>query len=130
MYTIFNKLLFLVLVFLIQVNSENVFSQKITQSDTIKTTTSDNSGVFIGVDKNAQFQGGDINSFHFWVIQNTFIPDSLKKKEIHGTIIVQFVVDSLGIVENAKILKGIDSILDNEVIHIVMSSPKWIPGKL
>jgi periplasmic protein TonB len=37
-------------------------------------------------------------------------------------------VDSKGQVIEAKILRGVDPSLDNEVVRVVMSSPGWKPA--
>jgi hypothetical protein len=72
------------------------------------------------------FPGGDKELFCF-LYHNL---DTIKLKRINkvGTIYSQFVVDSTGIISNLKILRGIDSVADNEFLRIIKLMPKWVPG--
>jgi protein TonB len=42
---------------------------------------------------------------------------------------VQFAINSKGEVVDAVILKGVDPALDQEALRVIMSSPKWEPGR-
>jgi protein TonB len=44
-------------------------------------------------------------------------------------VIVQFAVSKSGAVVDAVVVRSIDPALDKEAIRVVMSSPKWVPGK-
>jgi len=84
---------------------------------------------FIIVEENAGFQGGDVNTFRIWVQQNMVYPTAAAEAGIAGKVIVQFAVNSKGIVCDAKVLRGVHPELDKEAIRCIMSSPHWIPGK-
>lgn len=45
-----------------------------------------------------------------------------------GRIIVQFVVEKSGAIGSVKVVRGINSRLDNEAIRVIKSMPKWKPG--
>lgn len=85
--------------------------------------------VFVVVEENATFQGGDINTFRSWVMEHTRYPESAREMGIEGKVIVQFVVNSQGNVENVKVLRELDPACDAEAIKVIKSSPKWTPGK-
>ncbi len=52
------------------------------------------------------------------------------ESRISGTVLVQFEVRADGKIENIKIVKGIGSGCDEEVIRVVRLMPKWNPGKI
>lgn len=84
--------------------------------------------VFISVEENATFQGGDINKFRIWIGEHVHFPESVLKMGLEGKIIVQFVVNSKGLIEKVVVLRGVDPALDSEVVKTIMSSPVWQPG--
>lgn len=95
----------------------------------LKDTTNNDELVYIVVDENATFQGGDINTFRLWVMSHTKYPEMAREKNIQGKVIAQFVVNSQGDVEMVRILRSLHPICDDEVIRVIKASPKWLPGK-
>jgi TonB family protein len=85
--------------------------------------------VFIVVEKNASFQDGDLETFRAWVLQNLKYPESAAKKGIQGKVILSFIVEVDGSVNEVKVLRGVDPTLDEEGIRVIKSSPAWIPGR-
>lgn len=85
--------------------------------------------VFVTVEETATFQGGDLQSFVKWVQANIKYPKEMAETTVIGKILVQFTVDQKGKVVDVKILRGLDPLLDNEVIRALNSSPKWTPAK-
>ena len=69
--------------------------------------------------------GKDENEFTKWVLNNMKYPEEAKKKGIQGRVIASFELSETGQVVNAKILRGVDPELDNEVLRVLMSSPVW-----
>ena len=49
--------------------------------------------------------------------------------KISGRVIVTFVVNTDGSIDDAKIEKSMDPALDKEAIRVVSSMPNWIPGR-
>ncbi|WP_350356616.1 energy transducer TonB [Hymenobacter canadensis] len=43
---------------------------------------------------------------------------------------VQFVVDTVGIVRNPSIMQSVDLLLDAEAVRVVLSLPRFTPGRL
>ena len=85
--------------------------------------------VFVVVEENATFMGGDLETFRAWILEHLKYPESAAEKGIEGKVILSFVVNQTGGVENIRILRGVDLTLDKEAIRVVNSSPKWNPGK-
>jgi periplasmic protein TonB len=73
----------------------------------------------------ATFKGAD---FRKWVVENLHYVGESAAMEIQGKVIIQFVVNKVGNVEDAKILRGLDPVLDKEAVRVVSTS-KWFPGK-
>ena len=85
--------------------------------------------LFIIVEDMPRFQGGELEQFRMWVMKNLNYPEIAAENGVSGKVYVQFVVNTKGQVEDAVIFKGVDLALNQESIRVVMSSPKWVPGK-
>ena len=48
---------------------------------------------------------------------------------VQGEVLVQFVIDKEGNVEEVTVSKGVDPYLDAEAIRVINMMPKWKPGK-
>ena len=48
---------------------------------------------------------------------------------VQGEVLVQFVVDIEGNVEEVTVFKGVDPYLDAEALRVIKMMPKWKPGK-
>jgi len=75
-----------------------------------------------------QFPGGQNEMFKF-LAQNVKYPVEAQQKNVSGLVIVQFIVSKTGVINNIKVLRGIDPSCDNEAIRVVKAMPEWIPGK-
>ena len=55
----------------------------------------------------------------------------LKSQEngVQGEVLVQFVVDKEGNIEEVTVFKGVDPHLDAEALRVIKMMPKWKPGK-
>ena len=74
------------------------------------------------------FPGGDLE-MRKYIADNVVFPDEAKKQKMQGKVMVQFVVNEEGLVENPQIAVGVDPVLDKEAIRVVQNMPKWTPGK-
>jgi TonB family protein len=83
---------------------------------------------FIVVDEMPVFSEGDVALLNF-IKENTQYPLSAKTNLKTGRVIVRFVVNKEGKVEQASVLKGVDPSLDAEALRVVNSLPAFIPGK-
>ncbi len=86
--------------------------------------------VFFIVEDMPTFNGGEpATEFRKYIAQNLRYPEIAAENGISGRVIVQFAVDKTGTVVDAVVVRSIDPALDKEAIRVVMSSPKWTPGK-
>jgi periplasmic protein TonB len=80
---------------------------------------------FLVVEESAIFHG----DFRQWIGKHINYPSDAVAAGVQGKVIIQFVVNKKGKVEDVKILRGIHPDLDMEVARVVASSPLWVPGK-
>lgn len=63
-----------------------------------------------------------------WVYQYLKYPKQAVAEGIQGKVLVDFVIDEHGKVTDAKVLKGVDPMLDEEALRVINASPDWRPG--
>jgi protein TonB len=86
--------------------------------------------VFYIVEDMPTFNGGDpATEFRKYISANLRYPEIAAENGISGRVIVQFAVNKTGQVVDAVVVRNIDPALDKEALRVVMSSPKWTPGK-
>lgn len=86
--------------------------------------------VFYIVEDMPTFNGGEPSTeFRKYIAQNLQYPEIAAENGVSGRVIVQFAVNKTGQIVDAKIVRSVDSALDKEALRVVMSSPKWTPGK-
>jgi hypothetical protein len=87
--------------------------------------------VYLIADNPAVFPGG-IEALHKYIIKNVNIPKEAKRKGVKGRVYVQFIVNDIGdVVENSvQAIRGLGYGIDEEVIRVVKTSPKWSPATL
>lgn len=81
--------------------------------------------VFMIVQQQPKFPG-DINK---WLSDHIDYPEQAKDANIQGTVFVSFIVEKDGGVSGVKILRGVNSYLDNEALRVITKMPKWSPGQ-
>lgn len=84
--------------------------------------------IFTVVEQMPMFPGGD-GALMSYISQNKHYPTIAAENGIHGRVIVGFVVERDGSINDVNILRGVDPSLDKEALRIVRSMPKWTPGK-
>ena len=85
--------------------------------------------VFFIVEEMPSFKGGGEDAFREWIAQNLRYPEIAADNGISGRVYVQFAINSKGEVCDAIVVRGVDPALDKEALRVVMSSPKWEPGR-
>ncbi|MFC2115741.1 energy transducer TonB, partial [Bacteroidota bacterium] len=85
--------------------------------------------IFFIVEDMPSFQGKGQEGFRSWIAKNLRYPEIAAENGISGKVYVQFAVNSKGQVVDAVVVRGVDPALDKEAVRVVMSSPKWAPGK-
>ena len=64
-----------------------------------------------------------------YIAKNLRYPEIAAENGISGRVFVRFVVEPDGSVTNVEVVRGVDPALDAEAKRVVLSSPKWAPGK-
>jgi TonB family protein len=86
--------------------------------------------VYVFVEQQAEFQGGNINDFRDWVQKNVVYPEEAVINGEFGRVTLQFVVGSNGQVQRVKLLRTCGSkALDDEALRTVCKSPVWVPAR-
>ncbi|MDF2447847.1 MAG: hypothetical protein K0R26_351 [Bacteroidota bacterium] len=71
-----------------------------------------------------EFEGG-VAGLMRYVSQNIIYPAVAREIGKEGTVYVSFIVNETGNVENAKVMRGIGSGCDEEVLRVVSNMPRW-----
>ena len=85
--------------------------------------------IFVKVEQMPRFKKGGVNEFRNWVVTRLKFPQEAIDMGLSGRVEVKFIVDENGEVINAEIARGVDPLIDNEVLRVINGSPKWEPGK-
>lgn len=88
-------------------------------------TTSREDKVFDLVEQMPTF-AGNINQ---WLASNLKYPPSAAESIIQGRVMCKFIVEKDGSISNVEVVRGVDPALDAEARRVILSMPKWIPGK-
>lgn len=118
------KILFLVVLTTIILKSSYIYCQEPSKA---KTDTSTEKEVFTVVEEQPQFPGGE-NARQLFLAQNIQYPEKAKANNIEGIVFATFIVETDGTISHVKILKGIGSGCDEEVIRVLKKMPAWKPG--
>ncbi|MDD4630710.1 MAG: energy transducer TonB [Proteiniphilum sp.] len=79
-------------------------------------------------EKQPEFPGGSDAMISF--IDSIFrYPSEAVDKKVQGRVITNFVIEKDGSVTEVKLVRGVDSLLDNEAIRILGLMPKWKPAE-
>lgn len=84
--------------------------------------------VFEFVEQMPEFPGGT-EALMNYLRKSLRYPETARENNIQGKVIVQFVIDEVGEVSQAKVLRGIGHGCDEEALRVVLSMPSWKPGK-
>ncbi len=85
--------------------------------------------VFLVAETMPSFMDGTIETFRAWVMQNVKFPQIALENNIHGRVVLSFVIDKDGRLTNVEVLQAPDRSLAEEAVRVLNKSPKWSPGK-
>ena len=77
------------------------------------------------VEKKPEFPGGEIK-FNKYIIDNLELSEPLESE----LILVQFVINTKGIVEEIKVVKGQNKEVNAQLIRLLQNSPLWTPAEI
>lgn len=98
------------------------------QVSTAQEEEKEDTPVFFIVEDMPEFPGGQL-ALRKFIAQAVKYPVIAQENGIQGKVFVNFVVAKDGSITNAKIARGVDPSLDKEALRVIMSLPKWKPGK-
>lgn len=93
-----------------------------------KVTQQNEDFVYMVVNEQPQFPGGGTALMQY-LASNIKYPEEAQKKGEQGRVIVQFVVNKEGNIENAQVYRRVSTLLDAEALRVVRTMPKWSPGR-
>jgi TonB family protein len=105
-------------------------SQTLPEYPILNNPTPDKDTIYLIPEEQATFQGGDINKFRSYVQDKLIYPKSEANLGISGKVVVEFIVNSSGMISVAHIRKSLYPSLDKEAIKCISNSPRWEPGKV
>jgi protein TonB len=79
------------------------------------------------VEEESSFQGG-LRAWAKYLTDNMVYPDRAQKIERQGSVILQFIVDTDGMVVEPEIIQSVEFSLDEEAMRMIKGSPKWKPA--
>ena len=84
--------------------------------------------IVLSPEVNPEFPGGE-EALRKFINDNLQYPTLASANGIGGSVVVQFVVDSDGVLLNPRIIREIGGGCGEETMRIVKLMPRWIPGK-
>lgn len=85
------------------------------------------SGSSGNLDKFPEFPGGP-DAVRRYIEMSVIYPAQAQKQKIHGRVIISFDVNKSGEVDNIKVERSINPLLDAEAVKAVRNMPRWKPG--
>ena len=94
----------------------------------VQGTPKEEEKVFDMVEQMPSFPGGDAELMSF-LAKNMKYPAMAQENGVQGRVICQFVVTKDGTVKDVNVLRSLDPSCDKEAVRVLLSMPRWIPGK-
>lgn len=81
------------------------------------------------VDVQATFKGG-MEAWYTYLNKNLKYPSQAKRIGIEGMVIVRFVVNTDGSIQDIELVRSIGGGCDEMTKQVIENSPNWVPGKM
>lgn len=75
------------------------------------------------------FPGGQ-RALMNYLAENVHYTDEMAEICAQGRVIVTFIVETDGSITEAKVVKSVHPLLDEEALRVVKAMPKWTPGAI
>lgn len=88
--------------------------------------------VFYIVEEMPKFMDGDIVTYRQYLKSQLKFPERLQESSPQGKVYASFIVEEDGSISHIKIVRGVDPLMDNEVLRVmrkIATETKWTPGK-
>ncbi len=79
------------------------------------------------VEKQASFKGG-MEAWYAYLKNNLTYPSQARRMGIEGTVIIRFVVNTDGSVQDVEVVRSIGAGCDEIAKQVIAQSPSWNPG--
>jgi periplasmic protein TonB len=106
---------------------EEYFKDDVFESGLCYTKQGDDT-TFYPFEEVAVFPGGN-DSLQYFIKKNLRYPKEARENGKQGKTIVGFTVSKTGQIENTKIVRSSDPVLDKSAIELVQSMPAWKPAR-
>lgn len=83
---------------------------------------------FISVEHMPEFPGGQ-EAFSRFLSRNLRYPLQAQEGNVHGRVIVSFIVETDGSLSNVQVVRGIGAGCDQEAVRVIKKAPAWHPGE-
>jgi protein TonB len=81
------------------------------------------------VDVQAMYKGG-MDAWYSYLNKNLKYPSQAKRMGIEGMVIVRFVVNTNGSIQDIELVRTIGGGCDEIAMEVIRNSPNWDPGKI
>ena len=71
---------------------------------------------------------GGMSGWNNYLSENLKYPTQARRMGIEGTVIIVFVINTDGSIQDVEVLRGVGGGCDEEAIKIIRRAPKWSPG--
>jgi TonB family protein len=82
---------------------------------------------FKQIEVKAVFSDGN-EAFYSFIKKNLQYPETARKHDVKGTVMVGFYVETNGTISDVKVVRGLFKSLDDEAVRVISLSPLWIPA--
>lgn len=72
----------------------------------------------------AQFQGG-MEAWYTYLRSNLTYPKQAQRLGIDGTVLVRFVINTDGSIQDVEVVRPVDPTLDKAAVDVIVNSPAW-----
>ena len=72
---------------------------------------------------------GGMSGWNKYLSDNLKYPTQARRMGVEGSVILVFVINTDGSIQDVEVLRGIGGGCDEEAVKIVKAAPKWEPGK-
>mgnify|MGYP003675969537 CR=1 FL=1 len=83
--------------------------------------------IFTVVEMKPEFPGG-VSEMYKFLARNIHYPTIAAKDNIQGTVIINFIVNEEGYIQQPKVEKGLGYGLEEEATRVVLKMPQWKPA--
>lgn len=108
--------------------TEAAEQEKVPPIPPVAIDTDNNPLNFRVVERLPEFPGG-MTEFMKWLTKNLKYPESARRQNMQGMVVVSFIVNTDGSTSEIRVVRPRHPDLDREAVRVVRMMPKWKPGE-